>query len=318
LDNVLGDAASAATSTFYGVAAVETSGFTYAYGCDLSNCYNAHNASSGGQLIVAGSTGSGNNVVYSAVYSGQINIRADGGCGGTTRLSKGSAGIIFDVGSEFYGSSASCAGNAATATALKTARSLKTKLNSTAAVTFDGSAAQDAIPVTGILPVANGGTGSASGLAWGNVTGKPTTLAGYGISDLPTETGSFTPTLQGTTAAGVITCSKNQGNYTRIGKYCYISVEISINSITTQPAGYMGITGLPFACNSNHASLMHGAFLLGSGAISESTYGTGTVVAGSSVLMLYANIGTITTVGVQGTNIKAGCSITIGGIYVIN
>ena len=49
-------------------------------------------------------------------------------------------------------------GNAATATKLKTAQSLTTKLDSTTAVTFDGSAGQDAIPVTGTLPVAHGGT----------------------------------------------------------------------------------------------------------------------------------------------------------------
>ncbi len=60
------------------------------------------------------------------------------------------------------GSSGSCTGNAATATKLATARSLKTKLDSTTAVTFDGSGAQDAIPVTGTLPVANGGTGQTS------------------------------------------------------------------------------------------------------------------------------------------------------------
>ena len=57
---------------------------------------------------------------------------------------------------------ASLTGNAATADKLKTARSLKTKLDSTTAVTFDGSAAQDAIPVTGILPVGSGGTGGTS------------------------------------------------------------------------------------------------------------------------------------------------------------
>ena len=60
--------------------------------------------------------------------------------------------------------SGSLSGNASTATKLATARSLKTKLDSTTAVTFDGSAAQDAIPVTGILPVANGGTGHAAEL----------------------------------------------------------------------------------------------------------------------------------------------------------
>jgi hypothetical protein len=63
-------------------------------------------------------------------------------------------------------------GNAGTATKLATARSLKTKLDSTTAVTFDGSAAQDAIPVTGTLPAANGGTGvtTISGLIKGNGT----------------------------------------------------------------------------------------------------------------------------------------------------
>lgn len=58
--------------------------------------------------------------------------------------------------------SASISGNAATATKLATARSLKTKLDSTTAVTFDGSADQNAIPVTGTLGAANGGTGKTS------------------------------------------------------------------------------------------------------------------------------------------------------------
>ena len=53
-------------------------------------------------------------------------------------------------------------GNADTATKLATARSLKTKLDSTTAVTFDGSADQNAIPVTGTLGAANGGTGKTS------------------------------------------------------------------------------------------------------------------------------------------------------------
>lgn len=45
---------------------------------------------------------------------------------------------------------------------LVTARSLKTKLDSTTAITFDGSADQNAIPVTGTLGAANGGTGKTS------------------------------------------------------------------------------------------------------------------------------------------------------------
>ena len=53
-------------------------------------------------------------------------------------------------------------GNAATATKLETARSLTTKLDSTTPVTFDGSADQNAIPVSGILGLQNGGTGTSN------------------------------------------------------------------------------------------------------------------------------------------------------------
>ena len=63
------------------------------------------------------------------------------------------------------GTAASCTGNAGTASKLLTARSLKTNLASTTAVTFDGSANQDNIPVTGILGIANGGTGNSTGTA---------------------------------------------------------------------------------------------------------------------------------------------------------
>lgn len=62
------------------------------------------------------------------------------------------------------GSSGSCTGNAATATKLATARNLKVALGSTTDVTFDGSANQTSIPVSGTLAIANGGTGETTGL----------------------------------------------------------------------------------------------------------------------------------------------------------
>lgn len=74
-------------------------------------------------------------------------------------------GVYFDttaatlVATTFKGA---LTGNASTATKLATARSLKVALGSTTAVTFDGSAAQDSIPVSGTLPTANGGTGNTS------------------------------------------------------------------------------------------------------------------------------------------------------------
>lgn len=52
--------------------------------------------------------------------------------------------------------------NASSASKLQTSVSLKTNLASTTAISFDGSASQDNIPVSGVLPISNGGTGSST------------------------------------------------------------------------------------------------------------------------------------------------------------
>ena len=59
----------------------------------------------------------------------------------------------------------SITGKADSAAKLTTARSLKTNLGSTTAVTFDGSAAQDNIPITGTLAIGHGGTGATTAAA---------------------------------------------------------------------------------------------------------------------------------------------------------
>lgn len=58
--------------------------------------------------------------------------------------------------------SGSISGNAATATTLQNARNLCVALDSTTAVTFNGGANVTNIPVSGVLSVANGGTGTSS------------------------------------------------------------------------------------------------------------------------------------------------------------
>lgn len=92
--------------------------------------------------------------------------------------------------------------NAGTALKLAIARSLKTKLDSTTAVTFDGSADQNAIPVTGTLSIGHGGTGATTaadartnlglgslatknGLAWNEITQN-------GADSLPDGSSDFT------------------------------------------------------------------------------------------------------------------------------
>lgn len=64
-----------------------------------------------------------------------------------------------------YAGSSSAGGVATSAAKLSTARNLGVALGSTTAVTFDGSANQTSIPVSGTLPIANGGTGSTTAAA---------------------------------------------------------------------------------------------------------------------------------------------------------
>lgn len=74
-----------------------------------------------------------------------------------------------------------------TATKLSTARKLKTNLARTADSTFDGSADQTNIPVTGTLPVGNGGTGKASVMAGNYVVGAGTSAM---VEKTPKDVGS--------------------------------------------------------------------------------------------------------------------------------
>lgn len=69
----------------------------------------------------------------------------------------------------------SITGTADKAVALVTGRNLKVKLDSTADRTFDGTADAADIGVSGILPITNGGTGNASGLAVGQSSGAKLT-----------------------------------------------------------------------------------------------------------------------------------------------
>ncbi len=129
----------------------------------------------------------------------------------------------------------SVTGNAATATKLVTARTISATGDATWSANFDGSA-----NVSGALTLANSGVaagtyGSATTSpvyavdakgritsatnvtitpAWANVTSKPTTIGGYGITDL----NSYAPTLTGGGASGTWGINIT-GNANTLGTY---------------------------------------------------------------------------------------------------
>ena len=65
-------------------------------------------------------------------------------------------------------------------------RKLRTKLDSVIDATFDGSSDQEQIPITGVLPISNGGTGVSDSTTESNITVKnvKSTINGKSISNI--------------------------------------------------------------------------------------------------------------------------------------
>ena len=67
------------------------------------------------------------------------------------------------------------------------------------------------------------------------------------------EEGTFTPTLA-SSAGGVPTYSAQYGNYQIIGKYCYVSGRVAINSLGTLVAGQIQVANLPKTANASNVN----------------------------------------------------------------
>ncbi len=136
-------------------------------------------------------------------------------------------------------------GTAAAATKLATARTIRTNLASTAAASFNGTA--NVTPgVTGVLPVANGGTGSSTEkylpLAGGTVSGV-TTFSGNPVSGSVTTTDGVVIQgnlrLKGPSAYGN-TLRFGDGDYVHLSEPTDDCLEIkakTVNFVTTQSPG---------------------------------------------------------------------------------
>lgn len=173
------------------------------------------------------------------------------------------------------GDQTSVTGNAGTATALATGRTIRTDLASTSTATFDGTA--NITPgVTGTLAVGNGGTGTTTltGLVKGNGTSAFTAAVAGTDYQIP-----ITLTTTGTSgAATFVAGTLNIPQYTGGGG------SGTVTSVDVSGANGIGVSGNPITTS--------GTIALSLGNITPTSVSTGAVTAdGGDVLINQANGG---------------------------
>ena len=206
---------------------------------------------------------------------------------------------------------ADVSGNASTASSaakLTTARQLAVALGSTASVTFDGSANQNNIPVSGTLSIANGGTGKTTAAdAW-------TALGGGSVGKL--SYGSGTTTFlrnDGTWASPTGTYSLPLAKYNVLGgvKPAYTST----NAATLTTAAASNTTTPTIAAKTTTAGRYYGVEADKNGYLfvnvpwsdTNTTYSAGTGISLSGTA--FSNSG-VRAVSISGNNLRVNTNGT--------
>jgi hypothetical protein len=81
-------------------------------------------------------------------------------------------------------------------------------------------------------------------LAGAGITFNGDTAAANELDDY--EEGTFTPTIQGLSAAGTVSYLRNTGRYTKIGNIVHITLDIKIDTVSVTPTGGLVFAALPF------------------------------------------------------------------------
>lgn len=123
--------------------------------------------------------------------------------------------------------------------------------------------------------------------------------------------GTFTPTVVGSTTAGVGTYTVQQGNYTRIGNRCFFNLVV-VWSATTG-TGNLQIGGLPFTSNAAANSNSGAAIGFFDGTDTAQSY-LARIGSGSTQILIQTHIA---STGIAALALPASANLNIAGSYLL-
>ncbi len=141
--------------------------------------------------------------------------------------------------------------------------------------------------------------------AKGRITAAATGSSGY-------TSGTWTPTLFGSSVAGTNTYSTQYGHWTKIGNRCYFDVCVTLTSLDAALSGNIRIGGLPSASASSNPT---GCAIAQVNHVTFAEQLSASVKQGTTFIELYklASGGNATVV--QHTDIDASTLINVSGVY---
>jgi len=135
----------------------------------------------------------------------------------------------------------------------------------------------------------------------------------YADFDDFTETGTFTPTIYGTTTAGTNTYDQNIGDYCRVGKLVQFSAYIDMATLDGTLSGNIGMSGLPYNHIAGNFTAISISFTSNI-TLTSGYYIHGYIDANSDNVLLFESNGTTGSALTQ-ADIAANTTIMIAGSY---
>jgi len=128
-----------------------------------------------------------------------------------------------------------------------------------------------------------------------------------------TETGTFTPTIYGSTTAGTNTYDVKNGHYTRTGKLVHFSIYLDTSAIDAALAGAIRVGGLPYTSAASIYTPVSVAWM--AGISMQSSYMLTAYIEASNTYINLTETNGATKANITDADLAANTQIMLSGCY---